>query len=107
MNVVYPATATSALGQSLGRGIASGGATQTINVLPPDTLFGDRVNDLDLRIGKIVKFKGTRANVALDIVNALNSDAILTYNALQSATWPTATGLLQARLYRLSVQFDW
>jgi hypothetical protein len=107
MNVIYPATATSPLGQSLGRGIASGGATQTINVLPPDTLFGDRVNDLDLRIGKILKFGRTRSNVALDIVNALNADAILTYNPLLSPTWPTATGILQARLYRLSVQFDW
>jgi hypothetical protein len=117
-NVIFPATATSPLGQSLGRGLASGAATTTINVLPPDTLFGDRVNDLDLRIGKILRFKGMKTNVAFDIVNALNSDAILSYNPLfgtvnaagvlaASSTWPTATGLLQARLFRLSVQLDW
>jgi len=116
--VIFPSTATSALGQSLGRGLASGAATTTINVLAPDTLFGDRVNDLDLRIGKILRLGRMRTNVAFDIVNSLNSDAILTYNPLfgtvtaagafvPSTTWPTATGILQARLFRLSVQVDW
>lgn len=117
-NVIFRSDAASPLGQSLGRGVASGAASTTVNVLSPDTLYGDRVNDLDLRIGKIVRFNRMRANVALDIVNSLNSDAILTYNPLfgtynaqgaflPSATWPTATGILQARLFRVSVQLDW
>jgi hypothetical protein len=106
-NVNFPATAGSALANSLGRRLASGAATQTINVLAPDTMFGDRVNDLDLRIGKILRFSGMKTNVALDIVNTFNSDAILTYNPLLNATWPTPTAVLQARLIRISVQLDW
>ncbi len=105
--VNFPATAGSPLAQSLGRPLASAAPTQTINVLPPDTLFGDRANDLDLRIGKIFKFGGNRANVALDLVNVFNSDAILAYNGLLNTTWPTPTSVLQARLARISVQFDW
>jgi len=106
-NVNFAANAGSALQQSLGRPLASGAAFQTVNVLAPDTLFGDRANDFDMRIGKILKFKGMRTNVALDIVNLFNSDAILTYNPLLNATWPTPTGVIQARLARLSVQLDW
>ena len=82
------------------------------------TLYGDRANDLDLRIGKIIKIGRTRSNFALDIVNVFNSDAVLTYNSLlgtysasgaftPNATWPTPTAVLQARLARISVTFDW
>ncbi len=105
--VIFPATAGSPLAQSLGRALASAAATQTINILPPETLYGDRANDLDVRIGKIFKFNGMRANVAFDLVNVFNSDAILLYNGLLNATWPTPTSVLQARLARISVQFDW
>jgi len=105
--VNFAATPGSPLVQSLGRQLSSAAATQTINVLPPDTLFGDRVNDLDLRIGKILKFSRFRTNVALDVVNVFNSDAVLAYNPLLNATWPTPTSVLQARLARLSVQLDW
>ncbi len=106
-NVIFPATVGSPLVQSLGRRLASSAATQTINVLPPDTLFGDRVNDLDVRIGKIFRFSGMRANVAFDVVNVFNSDAMLVYSALLNTTWPTPTSVLQARLARISVQLDW
>ena len=33
-----------------------------------------------MRIGKMVRFGRTRSTVALDILNAFNSDAILAYN---------------------------
>ena len=46
----------------------------------PGVLYGDRVNEVDLRIGKILRFGRTRANVGVDIYNLLNSAAILSYN---------------------------
>ena len=103
---------------SLGRDLSSNLANVTVNMLQPGTVFGDRASDLDLRIAKILKFNRTRANVAFDIVNVFNSDAILGYNPLlgsisaagvytANATWPAPTSVLQARLARISVQFDW
>jgi hypothetical protein len=43
-------------------------------------LYGDRVNDVDVRFGKILRFGRTRANIGVDIYNLLNSEAILSYN---------------------------
>ena len=40
-------------------------------------MFGDRINQLDTRIGKVFRFGRSRATLALDVLNALNSDAIL------------------------------
>src|SRR5206468_6467279 len=116
--VNYPSGPGSPIAQSLGRTLSSAATTSMLSVLAPETLYGDRANDLDLRIGKIIKVGRTRSNFALDIVNVFNSDAVLTYNSLlgtysasgaftPNATWPTPTAVLQARLARISVTFDW
>jgi Carboxypeptidase regulatory-like domain len=113
-NVIVPSAVVS---QTLGRPLASNLANITVNMLEPATVFGDRANDLDLRVAKLFRFSGSRANVAFDVVNVFNSDAFLAYNPLMgsfsaagvytpNATWPAPTQVLQARLYRLSVQFD-
>ena len=70
-------------------------------------MYGDRATDMDIRIAKIFRFGRTRSNLAFDLVNAFNSDAVLAYNGLINATWPTPTQVLQARLARISVLFDW
>ena len=98
---------TAEVAQSLGRPLSSNQANVTVNVLPSETVYGDRATDTDIRIAKIFRFGRTRSNVAFDLVNAFNSDAVLGYNGLINATWPTPTSVLQARLARISVQFDW
>ena len=45
----------------------------TVNLLKPDEMRSDRVNELDLRVGEDPAASGsTRANIALDLLNALN-----------------------------------
>ena len=63
-------------------------------------MWGDRVNEPDIRIGKILRFGRTRTNIGFDVYNVLNSAAILTYN--QSFN-PAATTGSQAWLAPLSV----
>jgi hypothetical protein len=105
-NVVYTSAdmlnpARSTLGRTLN---AAGNVT--VNVLEPNTMFGDRIDQLDLRIGKILRFGRTRTNLNLDIVNALNSNDNLGYSPTFGATWPAPTSVLTARLFRLSAQLD-
>ena len=105
-NVVYTNAdmlnpARSTLGRSL-----NAAANVTVNVVEPNTMFGDRIDQLDLRIGKILRFGRTRTNLNLDIVNALNSNDNLAYSATFSPTWPAPTSVLTARLFRLSAQLD-
>jgi hypothetical protein len=113
-SVIVP---TAFVSQSLGRPLASNLPNITVNMLPTGTVFGDRANDLDLRIAKLLRFSRTRANVAFDVVNVFNADAFLAYNPnigrytdtgafVPNPSWPAPTQVLQARLYRLSVQFD-
>ena len=48
---------TSAVAQpSLGRPLSSGNVT--VNLIPRGTLYGDRINNIDMRIAKILRFSG-------------------------------------------------
>jgi hypothetical protein len=85
-NWVVP-SATAAL--TLGRPLAGNAANITVNLIEPGTIYGDRVNQLDLRFAKNLRFGGRRVMLAVDMYNALDTTAILTYNT--AYTPPTAT----------------
>jgi hypothetical protein len=86
-----------------------GGQTVTVNLVEPGTLYGDRVNQIDLRIEKILRFGRTRTNVGVDIYNIGNVNPVLTYNqAYNPATtaWLTPNSVLQPRFFKISAQVD-
>ena len=79
-----------------------------MNLIEPGTLYGDRVNEIDLRFAKILKFGRTRTNVGFDLYNVLNSAAVLSYNQTFSPTgnWLVPNSVLQPRFWKFSVQVD-
>jgi hypothetical protein len=95
--------------QSLGRPPSGGVANVTVNLIEPGTLYGDRVNQLDLKIAKVVRIGTTRTRFSLDLYNMLNSSAVLTYNQTYSPTssaWLTPTSVLGARVAKVGATFD-
>src|SRR5262249_20701314 len=96
---------SAAAAQSLGRPLSAGVAQVTVNIVPPGTMYGERLNQLDLRFGKLVKFGRTRTAVNLDLYNALNADTVVTQSDAY-AIWQRAQSILMARFVKLSVQFD-
>jgi hypothetical protein len=86
-----------------------GGQTVIVNLIEPGTLYGDRVNQLDMRVAKIVRFGRARTTVGVDIYNLSNSAAVLTYNQTfvpTTDTWLRPNSVLQARFIKFSAQFD-
>src|SRR4029079_7508877 len=59
---------------NLGRMFSSGIPVEFLNVVKPGTLYGDRLNGVDLRFGKNIRYAHTRTLVALDIFNVNNSN---------------------------------
>jgi hypothetical protein len=90
---------------SLGRPLSGGAANATINVVAPGTMYGERLNELDLRLSKIVQIGPTRTTVNVDLFNALNGSAV---NSLSSnyANWQQPQGILSPRLVEISARFD-
>jgi hypothetical protein len=94
--------------QSLGRPLAGNTPNVTVNLIAPGSLYGDRVNELDLRIAKVLRLGRTRTNVGFDIYNVLNANPVLTYNSsfIPNGAWLVPTMVLQARFVKLSASID-
>ena len=56
----------------LGRPLSGGAPNVTVNLIEPGVLWGDRVNVIDLRVAKILRFGRTRTNVGVDVYNLFN-----------------------------------
>jgi hypothetical protein len=98
---------------SLGRPFSGVDAVQFFNIVKPGTVYGDRLNGLDLRFGKILKYGRTKTMVAVDIFNVTNSNAIDVYQQTYGPTilTPQSTylnplSITQARFFKISAQFD-
>jgi hypothetical protein len=83
---------------------------QTVNLLLPGELYGDYVRQVDLRVGKILRFGRTRSLVAVDIYNLFNANPGLTYQEAfvgsAGATWYNPLTLLMPRFVRFNVTVD-
>ena len=103
-NYAVPA---SLIAQELGRPPAGNVPNVTVNLLEPGTRYGDRINQLDFRVAKLFRFGGKRTMVGLDLYNALNSNAILTYNNtfVPGGTWLQPRAILTPRLFRISAEY--
>jgi hypothetical protein len=91
--------------QGLGRALSGGATNVSVNLVPPQTMFGDRLNQLDLRFGKVLKVRRTRSVVGIDVFNALNANPVLSENS-NYAVWRAPQAILNPRYARLSLQFD-
>jgi hypothetical protein len=96
--------------QSTGQALV-GTTTSTVNLLLDGQVYGERVNNLDMRFAKILRFKGTRANVGLDLYNLFNANTPTAYEATYAFgnvnnRWFNPTTVVNPRFMRFSVQFD-
>jgi hypothetical protein len=94
--------------QILGRNLAGAAPNITVNLVEPHSVLGERVNELDLRFGKLFRFGKTRANAGVDFYNVLNAATPLAYNQafIPNGAWMTPTQVMSARFAKLSLQLE-
>ena len=93
--------------QPLGRNL-TGPPNVTVNLIEPATVWGERRNNIDMRIAKIIRYGTTRTQVGVDVYNLLNADTVTNYNYgfIPGGSWLTPTTIVPARYARISVQVD-
>ncbi len=94
---------------SLGRPLAAGAPNQTINLLTPNAVYGERVSQIDLRISKIFRMGARRLSTGIDIYNLTNADTILAQNSTYTTNttiWQRPQQIVMARFFKLSATFD-
>jgi hypothetical protein len=95
--------------QPLGRPLAGGANNVTVNLIQPETFFAERINNIDLRVSKILRYGRTRTQVGIDVFNLMNSDTVegfsQTFNP-NSDSWLTPQDIVPARYVRFSAEID-
>jgi hypothetical protein len=107
-------------------GLCNGGnnnSNKTVAITAPVTTYDKRMNQLDVRFGRILRFGRTRTTLNLDVFNVFNDSTILGrnnaftktngfnavtgigINNITNTLW-TPTSILQARFYKLTATFD-
>jgi hypothetical protein len=93
--------------QPLGRNLSAGAATVTL--MEPNTVFGDRLNQFDMRFARLFRQNRYRFQAMVDIYNVFNVAPVLAYNTTFSTAatseWLHPTDVLQGRLVKIGGQF--
>ena len=90
---------------SLGRNLSGNVANVVVSLLPSGELYGERLNQLDLRFSKIIRVGRIRTMASLDLYNAFNANSVLVESAA-FATWLRPQNILNARFAKLGLQVD-
>lgn len=122
-NASFSSLATMApCGGSANAGLCLGNS-KSINLVYPSSVFDVRQNQLDVRVGRILRFGKTRTSLNFDVYNVLNEDTVLNRNNnfTKTASYNQTTGVgidnqvntvwvptnvLQSRFFKLSATFD-
>jgi len=102
-----PAQFLAATGTALRPGLAQ----QSVDLLAPGAVYGERINVVDMRFAKVLRFGRTRLNVGMDLYNLLYANAPTTFEtvydpATNGARWMQPTAVLNPRAARFNVQLD-
>ncbi|MGE0446790.1 MAG: carboxypeptidase regulatory-like domain-containing protein [Vicinamibacterales bacterium] len=98
---------------SLGRNLAAGAnATATVPLIRPNSVYGDRVNQIDLRLGRTFGIRNAKLKGMIDLYNLLNANTVLLWNntygtrASAGAAWLRPSQILGGRMLKFGVQLD-
>ncbi|HVZ22141.1 MAG TPA: carboxypeptidase regulatory-like domain-containing protein [Vicinamibacterales bacterium] len=113
LRATWNAPSATVINPALGRTVSSRASTVAVDLVAPGQVWGDRVNEIDMRFAKIVRFARTRSTIGLDIYNLVNSNAVLTYNTTFNpavltgpGSWLQPLSVLTPRFFKVSAQID-
>jgi hypothetical protein len=81
-------------------------AQANVNLIKPGTMFGDRLNQVDLRLTKIVSVGRGRVDLNVDFYNAFNSDAVSLELGTFGPVWRLPLTVIQPRFVKFSARWD-
>jgi hypothetical protein len=96
---------------TLGRPLATGLNFQTVDLTLPGDVYPDRINSVDLRVAKVLRFRRTSTNVGFDFYNLLNANTGTAFQqvfavAPAPVVWARPTSILNPRFARFNVTFN-
>jgi len=100
------------LGRDLGqcRGAAVCNANVVVDMIPPDTEFEDRLQELDVRFSRSFRIRTLRLRGNADLYNLLNAGNVLNMTTRHAGStggqWLRPLQILGGRMFKFSAQLD-
>jgi hypothetical protein len=101
LSASYTVTSATAAANGVTLGRAFSGGSATIALIEPNTLYGGRLNQIDLRFARIFHYGRYRLQGMVDIYNVFNRSPVLAYNTTFGTEWLRPTDVLQGRLVKI------
>ena len=101
----YPASTTE-IASTLRRPLAGGTKSVTIQLLPPFSQLGPRINQTDIRLAKSFKIGKAKLQGMFDIYNLTNSSVVLQNNTNWGNSWLQPIVVLNGRLAKVGAQLE-
>ena len=76
------------------------------NTDEPNTVFEDRINQIDFRAAKLFRTGAGRVRLTFDLYNLLNNAAVQGRNNTFGSAWGTPTRILSGRLAKFGAQLS-
>ena len=80
--------------------------TYEIDLIPPNTMYEDRLQQLDLRFSRIFRFGTTRLQGSADVYNLFNASNVLNMTTRYGTAWLSPISIMGGRLFKFTAQFD-
>ena len=87
---------------SLGRDLSR--SSVRVDLVPPQTLYEDRISQFDVRFSKVFRVGRTRIEGQFDIYNAFNASSILSENGTYGPSWLRPVQVLDGRIVKFGAQ---
>ncbi len=106
ITATYPAT-NAAIGPSLGRNVAAGATANTnIELIPPGTLYEDRLQQVDFRFSRRFQIGKAKVRGNFDVYNVFNGSSILAQNLGYGSLWRLPAQILGGRVLKFGGQLE-
>ena len=106
--VVPNAQIAPSLGRDLAacRGAAVCTTTTTVQLIPPYSLFAERLNQVDFRVAKTFTVNRARIRGMVDLYNLFNASSVLILNNRYGPAWQQPFVILAGRFVKFGAQVD-
>ena len=111
ITAVYPAP-NAEVARSLGRSLAACGTrancTSTVNIdlIPTNSMYEDRLQQVDVRFTRLFRAGKARIRGNLDIANLLNASNVVSVNSGYGSQWQVPYEIMGGRLFKFSGSLD-
>jgi hypothetical protein len=106
--VATSAEVARSLGRDLAacRGAATCNANVTVELVPPQSMFEDRLHQVDVRFTRTLRAGRSRVRANFDVFNVFNASDVLRITDRYGASWLDAVQTMGGRLMKVGAQLD-